>query len=323
MSDLPTIYGYASVMLNVQHYTRHIRPVAEELVRRGHDVRLLNPGQTPPMGAKVMVASLHDVHDLSGRDLIYIEHGAGQTYDGDPSTAGRPGYPGGGGCDRVSLFLCPREEVAAKWRARYPDATAAVVGAPLLDKWHQNPPTPDVPVRIAVTFHWPSEFSPEAGTAWPYYKPLISDRLVTRCLERGWSLIGHEHPRWDTNLLTEYKIMRVPQRSRYPDVMDQATLLVADNTSMLPEFASTGRPVLFLDSPEWRRDVDHGGRFWEWPKGQARCEDPMTLLDCIDMALDDPPAVQRARAEMVAKVYDFVDGKASERAADAIEEHLG
>ena len=311
-----SIYAYASR----PHYTAHIKPVAAALEQRGVDVNLLAPGRTPPFGAHVIVASNADVQALGGRRLIYVEHGAGQTYNGDPLTAGHPGYPGGGDQDRVELFLCPNQEVADLWAATYPTAQTAVVGCPMLDRWHPPGPPPTA-TRIAVTFHWPSALTVEAGTAWGAYARAV-ERLVPLALEHGWSLVGHSHPRWDRQQIGAFWDMAgIPQVS-YQAVMDTATILVADNTSMLPEFASLGRPVLWLNSPDWRRDVHHGGRFWEWPEGQVQCDNPNRLTATLLDAMLDPPQVRQAREAMVARIYGACDGKASERAADAIEKHL-
>lgn len=321
---LPTIYAYSSPRR--PHYPRHIEPVARELKERGHAVELLRPGMTPPAGAVALVASSTDVHALStigDRRIIHIEHGAGQTYDGDPSVAGSRGYPGGEGYDRVILFICPSDTVVDKWNARYPGAAAVAVGCPALDEFHANPLPPEKP-RIAVTFHWRSGHCPEASTAWEVYSRAVQEQLVPLALKEGWSLVGTEHPRWEGQLLTDWQMMGVPTAgakglSGWKDVMQTATLLVADNTSMQAEFASLGRPVLWLNSPEYRRDVNHGGRFWEWPEGQVQCDSPFDLAAKVRDAMADGPAVAAAREAMVSKVYKACDGKASARAADAIE----
>jgi hypothetical protein len=291
------------------------------LIDRGHQVTLLQPGQTPPFGAHVLVAGGSDIETLAGRRMIHIEHGAGQSYDGDPEAAGQRGYPGGDGYETVVLFICPNDKVVEKWRSKYPDTPAVAVGCPMLDRWHTNPPAPERP-RVALTFHWPSTFCPEAGTAWAVYQRPIAERLVPLALEHGWSIVGHEHPRWQGQLMTSWKTLGIPTVN-YDTVMDTATLLVADNTSFLPEFASTGRPVLWLNSPEWRRDVHHGGRFWEWPEGQIVCEHPRDLATAVANAMLDPLAVHAARDRMVESIYLATDGKAAARAADAIEQTLG
>lgn len=318
MTDLPPLYAYATRV----HYGRHIKPVAEALRARGVEVELLKAGRTPPFGAHVLVASGTDVGALVRRKLIYVEHGAGQTYNDpdDPAVATRRGYPGSDHCDDVGLFLAPNEAVAAKWRARYPDATAVAVGCPALDQWHAEPVVPTTP-RIVLTFHWPSGHCLEAGTAWPLYQRYIAEQLIPLALREGWSVVGTEHPRWQGELIRSWQTMGL-SAVKYETAMETGTLLVADNTSMLPEFASLGRPVLFLDSPEWRRDVEHGGRFWSWPQGQVSCDSPFNLREAVEEAFSDATSVRAARQRMVDDVYVATDGKAAERAADAVVEHL-
>lgn len=314
MSELAPLYVYATR----DHYVRHLRPIGKALAERGVKVN----SQRPPAGALVLVASGTDATEMNGRKVIYVEHGAGQSYDGDPNGArnGTRGYPGGSGVSNAVLFICPNQSVADRWNETYPDTPTAVVGCPALDAWHAAPPTPTQP-RVALTFHWPSPFSPEAGTAWPEYSRYIQQFLIPKALYEGWSLVGHSHPRWGDNVTSTLQSYGIPTVS-YERVMDTATLLIADNTSMLPEFASTGRPVLFLNSEGWRRDIHHGGRFWEWPEGQVSCDDPARLMDAVRLAMADGPAIAAARQRMVDSVYAYTDGKASDRAADAIIEVL-
>ena len=310
--SLPDIHAYATR----PHYAAHLIPIVNELEARGHNIiRSTVNGQMPDPGELCLVASGADMATIPGRRIIYVEHGAGQTYNGFTG----PGYPGGTGHDDVVLFVCPNDTVADKWTTTYPDTETVVAGCPMLDRWHTlaaELPDPARPV-IAVTFHWPSSLCEETMTAWPVYSRAIHN-LVEHCLKHGWGLIGHEHPRWETQMLTEWKLLNIPTAS-YTDVMNTATLLVADNTSMLPEFASTGRPVMFLNSPGYRRDVNHGCRFWEWPEGQVSVDEQSGLVPGVIEALEDPQHVQAARSRMVDSVYAFTDGNAAERAADAIE----
>lgn len=316
MTDLPPLYAYATRL----HYGRHLEPIADAVRARGVEVVKLKAGRTPPNDAHVLVASGTDMAALTRRKLIYVEHGAGQSYDGDPEAKGKRGYPGGDDADDVGLFLTPSEAVAAKWQERYPKARSVAVGCPALDSWHTDPPKPDTP-RLVLTFHWPSRFCLEAGTAWPLYQRYIAEQIIPLALREGWSVVGTEHPRWQKELLRSWQTMGVTTIG-YNKAMETGTLLIADNTSMLPEFASTGRPVLFLDSPEWRRDVDHGGRFWKWPEGQVSCDSPFNLREAVLEAITDRTSVREARQRMVSDVYVATDGKAAERAADAVCEYL-
>ncbi len=135
---------------------------------------------------------------------------------------------------------------------------------------------------------------------------------------RGWELLGHGHPRAYGALRRRWRELGIEAVPDFADVLDRADLLVLDNSSAGPEFASTGKPVLWLNSPAYRRHVHHGGRFWLWPEGQVTVDHPDDLLAGIERALADPPDVALARAAMVAGIYAYTDGHAAERAAAAI-----
>ena len=107
----------------------------------------------------------------------------------------------------------------------------------------------------------------------------------------------------------------------FGDVLDRADLLVGDNTSALYEYASTGRPVVVMNAPQYRRDVHHGLRFWDYPPG-LQVDRPEQLADTIARALTDPPGAQALRAAAVGETYAYTDGHAARRAVTAIEEIL-
>jgi glycosyltransferase involved in cell wall biosynthesis len=111
---------------------------------------------------------------------------------------------------------------------------------------------------------------------------------------------------------------------QWPDVdrvLSEADLLVVDNSSCAFEMAAIGKPVVLLNLPSYRRDVEHGLRFWSHPPG-IQVDHPSELADAICLALKDPPAHRAIRARAVAEAYAYVDGHASERAATAIMEAL-
>jgi len=306
---------------SMPHYQEHVRPVWEALPAgwRGEwlDPRQLHRRDT---SRTVLVASWRDAQAVAPSPLVYVEHGAGQSYDGDPRGAGNGSYSGGAGLDRVRLFLCPSERVAQRWRAVYPSAGVAVVGCPKLDQWHQAARwaarSTARPV-VAVTFHWECRLVPETRSAWPHYDQLLP-RLAA---DPRWQLLGHGHPRLWGTIRRRWQQLGVEHTPELADVLDRADLLVGDNTSALYEFASTGRPVVVLNAPWYRRDVEHGLRFWSHPPG-LQVDRPAQLPDAIVRALADPPALQRVRAAAVAEAYDHVDGCAAVRAATAITKEL-
>jgi hypothetical protein len=310
------IDAYASL----RHYAEHIRPVWDALPDqlRGQWLEAPRLHRRDP-ARTVLVASWRDAQQVAPSPLVYVEHGAGQTYDADPRARGNGSYSGGAGLDRVRLFLCPNAAVADRWRAAY-RAPAAVVGCPKLDRWHRaarDTAYQGARPTVAVTFHWECALVPETRSAWRHY-----DRaLPVLAHDPRWRLLGHGHPRLWGTIRRRWQQLGVDHTPDLADVLDQADLLVADNTSALYEFASLGKPVLVLNAPWYRRDVHHGLRFWSHPPG-LQCDQPTDLPDQLARALADPPAAQRIRAAAVAEAYAHTDGLAAQRAATAIAKEL-
>ncbi len=309
------------------HYAEHLRPIFDLLPsqHRGEfwssrttqtwGTPLPEPKRRPP--GPVLVAAYVDARKLTGTtELIYVEHGAGQSYDGDPAGVGHGSYSGGSGLDSVALFLCPRQEIADRWTTRYP-VPAVAVGVPKLDRWHaatrrdlRRFPT------VAVSFHWENPLVPESRSALAHYERHLSG-LIRAVRASGGELVGHGHPRAWGALWRLWRRLGVDPVPSLDDVFDRATVLVADNTSALYEFASLDRPVVVLNAPWYRRDVSHGLRFWDTIPGIQvdRGED---LLDAVAEAVLDPPYLSAVRHDAVARTYASTDGHASERAVEAI-----
>jgi hypothetical protein len=323
--------AYASL----QHYYDHIAPVWSKLTELGGAGTLYGPrpatwgpalrGSRPDDTRPILVASFADYERVAPAPVIYLEHGAGQTYDGDPQSARNSCYSGGDGLGRVVLFLCPSETVADRWRARYA-VPAIAIGCPKLDAWHaggsgaRDSDGGRVALStVAVTFHWRCPLVSESMTAWAHYDRALP-QLVRWASDNGVRLLGHGHPRLASHLERRWRSLEVDHTRRLSDVFDQADLLIGDNTSALPEFASLGRPVLWLNAPWYRRDVQHGGRFWCWPRGQVQIDEPDQLIDGVQTAMRDEPDVWASREAMVRSIYAHTDGTASERAARSIME---
>jgi hypothetical protein len=187
--------------------------------------------------------------------VIYVEHGAGQTYKMvKPRIAAH--YPGGPHPDNVIGYICPNEIVAKSW-----DRPAVAVGCPALDGAE-----PGVGRHVVITFHWDAPaVCPEARSARPHY---IEDLhcLIPWVNDAGLELLGHAHPR-DTVAKGIWRKLGVPFEPD-PDVaLHKASLVIADNTSFAYEAANLEIPNVALNAPWYRRDVEHGLRFWEHPPG--------------------------------------------------------
>lgn len=237
--------------------------------------------------------------------IVRMTHGAGQSY-GDRE----PSYPGGGGLnDAVGLFLAPNDHAGARWQAAYPAARVEVVGDPRLDDL--PPRIPDGQVTVAVTFHW-RPGTHEKGNAFGDWSAAMP------ALARQFHVIGHGHPRNDRlpRFWRTHGIEHVPD---FADVCRRADVLLFDNTSAGFEFASTGRPVVVLNRPEYRRDVDFGLRFWSAAHVGINVWPGDDLPAAVAEALEDAPERRAAREDALSVVYRYRTG-AAQRAADAIED---
>jgi hypothetical protein len=314
----------------LEHYAEHMWPIWEALpdeVRGAtwsprHDLWWGNPPPASMAAGPLMVAGFSDaVGGLTrGRDLVYVEHGAGQSYGGDPLGAGAAGLSGTTerGLAGVRLFLCPNETVAARWRAVHP-APAVVVGCPKLDRWLTVPRETRRPC-VAVTFHWDCTLIPETRSAWREYDHVLPE-LAAWCRANDVQLLGHGHPRLWSAIERRWRDLEVERVEHLADVLDRATVLVADNTSAMFEAAAIGISVVAVNARSYRRDVEHGLRFWSHVPGR-QVDEPAELVHAVARAVADPDDARALREAAADAAYAHRDGHAAERAATAILEHM-
>lgn len=262
----------------------------------------------------MIVASGNDARLVRGQPTVYLEHGAGQTYG-----AGEFGYAGARGLDQVRLFLCPNEHVAAKWRSAYPQAAVHSVGCPALDRVSVGMALHARQQRtVAITFHWECGVAPEARSAFMHYRNELGT-IVEQLNRSGFTVIGHGHPRIWRRLEQFWSGLGVEPVKDWDDVIDRAGILVADNTSAMYEWAAIGRPVVVLNAPWYRRDVEHGLRFWSHVPGRM-VDEPGDVVDAVVTAQHD---LSSRLLRVAAARYAYAPGRpAAARAADAIQEAL-
>lgn len=312
-------------------YADHLFPVLEALPddRRGHlyvpdnlrrnfegreGVRFASP---PRSDAPLIVAGAQDL-TTAHRPKVLAQHGAGQRYIG----VSHPSYVGGNGHELARLFLCPNEKSAAIERARYGGATvrAVAVGCPKLDRWRKIPaPSNDQPV-IGVAFHWPCHLRtddgddvPESGTAFDTWREHLAP------LAERYRLLGHGHPRFH-GLREFWRSIGVEPVSRATDLLGRADILVADNTSLLYEFAACDRPVVAIDDVSWRENVNHGLRFWDQIPGiRVRAREGLDgLCWAIDTSLEPDPELASRRRDVTRHVYGHATSGMADAAAKAV-----
>jgi len=267
----------------------------------------------------VLVASWRDHRHTSRARTVYLEHGAGQHYNDDDGSGQTAAISAR---SRVALFLLPGPYSARLVADAYPSTPIAEVGCPKLDT-HAGATTPNADPVVAFTWHWTPAYScPERRPALPFWEAALTP-LIAALAAHGVRPLGHAHPRAWAALRPVYSALDVDAAPYLDDVFDIADLLVADNTSAAYEFAALGRPVVLLDAPWYRRDVEHGLRFWRLstigPRvGTGSWTELATAI--LQQLSGDLWADRRQRT--LAGVYAAPPGKATSLALDALAAHL-
>lgn len=302
--------------------TFHVQP-STEMFEHARSLGLSASGAVPAGPDPVLVASWGDtkrVSALGRRYIARIEHGIGQTYAGDPESdlVTHPSYPGGDGAEAVGLFLVPNEHAGSRWRARYPGAQVEIIGCPKLDTPVSF--SPEYPPIVAVSFHWDWYMLPETRSAFAQYR----DAVVGLAHECEYQLVGHAHPKAAPLLSRWFDRNAITYVEDFAQVLSMASLFICDNSSAIYEFAATGRPVVVLNrraeggDPGFRREVNHGLRFWEASGVGINVDRPRDLSDAVLRALDDPEDVKAEREKALDIVYAVRRG-AAKLAAGALE----
>lgn len=245
------------------------------------------------------------------RKLILAEHGVGLT----PATF--PGYAGGKGGIRkyISLFLVPNQHTFDKNRAAAPNCVQEIVGVPKLDKWAEwQNSIGNARPKVAIAFHWDGGFiSPEAGNAYTHYAGILSKLNE----QYGFELLGHCHPRAEEFFRPIYEELGIQYTNSFDYVMVTADLYINDCSSTMYEFLVTGKPVIILNAPQFRRDLRGQIRFWEYTNIGIQVDQPHELLPAIDYTLTHPDANREHRERAVEDLYPNL-GTAAQTAAEAL-----
>lgn len=262
----------------------------------------------PPDGARLTVVASHTDYRYTPRNrpVVYLEHGAGQTYQG--VTHG--GYSGGEGRERIVLFLCPNERAARLNRERYPGVPAVAVGSPKLDRCPAAPKN-ERPV-VAFSAHWDCQIAPETRTGFWEYAPALP------ALQEHYTVLGHGHPRAQEMFRGTYDTLGIEVVDDFAEIIERADCYVCDNSSTMYEWCALDRPIVSLQPSFYRTDVHHGLRFWN-AAPRPVCNTAADLPRIVGIALQDRPRHQLWRQHCVRAAYDdLVDGNATARAVEAI-----
>ncbi len=307
-----------------EHFADHILPIWLALpeasrgtfyapsVREGVP-NMVKPAIPPRSRRPILVASAGDMKRArnGGRRVALMEHGCGQSFGGDPRADRFASYAGHAGRDDIEMFLHPGAHPAGRDRARYPKARVEVTGCAKLDSLPRREGKADS--VVCVSFHWQCGIVPETRPAYDAFQHHV--RKLAHA--PGITVIGHGHPRVIKRLSQWYRRIGIETVLSFEDVCRRADLYVNDASSTLFEFASTGRPVVVLNSPRYRPNVDHGLRFWEASGVGYNANVADDLEGIVRLALTDPIEQQQAREAALDLVYAYRTGGAA-RAAEAL-----
>jgi len=323
------------------HYLDHLAPIWNALPpsRRGsfHVIRELEPyarqelqdgcielyeGGIPPGDNPIVTAAYGDLNKVirnPNRKIITVEHGVTQGFGG-------AAYPNAeiGNRARVDLALLPNEYVADRFRAARSGSTPCeVIGTPKMDPFLPflfpvtRPVNLDAPV-IAIAFHWGNKRSqpPESGSAFEHYRATIPQ------LAKRYHLIGHSHPLASDDHRQTMTHAGIEWVSDFREILNRADMYLNDLSSTMYEFLVTGKPVVILNAPWFRRSVRWGIRFWDYSDVGPMVESPEQLFDVIDETIREYRSIcvdERRRA--VADLYPYA-GQSAQRAAEVLERYL-
>lgn len=235
----------------------------------------------------ILMCASHADSLHSANKYIYIEHGAGQSYQ-----SGSNFYSN---CYRPNMLaaLVPGPYCARKTKAANPDTPVIVMGAPHLADIKRKDPQ-----KLTFAWHWRCGVAMETDTAFDEYR-----EVMVECSTK-WETVGHGHPRIIGELSAVYAQNNIPTVYDSREALTHAGLLVADNTSLIYEAAVLDIPVVLVNKETYRRDKEWGLRFWEAQPGPY-VDHPAELVATVEAELSGD---KHQWADMRHQVSDYVYG---------------
>lgn len=251
-----------------------------------------------------VVASYGNVRTLSQKGFpiikfILIEHGAGQTYISDV-----PGWKRGSfkGSERIKLYLGTNSYCTEAFEENNPLTQCYTIGCPKTDSIKSEVPNLSRPL-VVFSWHWDCSSVPETKSGFSYWQGEVLK--IHQDDNKNFRIAIHGHPRIQDQTILFARKHNIDFIRTFDSVIKEADIYVVDNSSTIYEFAITTKPVIILNNPFYRRDVNHGLRFWELSDIGLHCNSLRDLRDNIDFIIDnggDKMSNVRKR-EILDKVY--------------------
>lgn len=277
-------------------------------------VKLLNErsGTKPNL---TLVASYGDLKKAraNGSRCVLMEHGAGQSYKSVKSGS----YVGAPDRSGVVAVLVPGERHVKQHEAAHPTIPAYPIGIPKLDYIHGDLEKANNKIDkeiVVISFHWDCNLAPETKSAFRYYRRVLKE------VSKNYKVFGHGHPKDYDKYKAFWDRIGVESIKDFDEVIDKGWVYCCDNSSSMFEWISLDRPVVVMNAPCYRRNIEHGMRFWEYADMGVQVDRPDNLIKAIKEAQADASQRARRRKEIKDEVYYKTDGKGAERAAERLVE---
>lgn len=272
----------------------HVHPRCDGIYNLPTKRHFTNPDQP------IIVAGFPDMK--RAEHYIWIEHGAGQTYphEGHGHYANSP-KPG------CLAAIVPGPYCADITQKANPGMPVIQAGAYTLRDtikgWLTNnfdegiiSTSPANPTAV-FTWHWRGAgIAPEADTGFNQFR----DSMLQ--IHPSIRVKGHAHPRILGECAMWYRQHNIPTIESQPQALRNASLLVADNTTMIYEAASLDIPVIVLNPSMYRKHVNQGLRFWDMIPG-IQANDPNEVAELVAYEILYPDNWQKERRAITKLVY--------------------
>lgn len=264
-------------------------------------------------GEAVLTCGYSDLLPAGNIKRITMEHGIGHAFTSNA-------YPNGRGKrEGVDLALLPNEYTERLARSVRPNALTAVIGTPKTDTLaNRYGVRPSDEPTVAIAFHWGSKDSdpPESGNALDHYRDILPE------LGKRYRVIGHGHPLAEAEFREVFDKAGIEYVGSFREVCRRADVYVNDLSSTMYEFLTTGKPVIVLNAPQFRREAQWGIRFWDYSDVGINVEQPDELFAAIDRTLAEYQTVHiQERMKAVRDLYPYL-GTSAERAAKVLCDYM-
>jgi ADP-heptose:LPS heptosyltransferase len=232
--------------------------------------------------------------------VILLEHGAGQSYKSKTASWARGKSSL---IKNVQLFLATNQHCHEAFISHNKGIKSEIVGCPKLDRYlEESKPYDKKEPKICFSWHWESRDVPETRGSFFYWRDKVAE------LAENYKIAIHGHPRIQNQTKRFAKLNGIEFIPDFEDVIKTCDIYVCDNSSTLFEFAAMDKPVVVLNPPWYRKEVEHGLRFWEYADIGVQCDSPDMIAECIDKATRDHWMIRKRRNEHTEKIYPHLGG---------------